>query len=104
MNENPPPSESEPPKSTRPPTEYWAPPEPPNFWAMFGLGVLLVIVSCIICAPFQSPVPFGFGFLVAFCSLFFPGYRGIFIGFISTIGVVLLGTAVICGAMLSGMR
>ncbi len=80
------------------------PPDPPNFWGRFGLGVLLVILSFGISVPFQSPLPFGLGFLVALCSLFFQGYRAIFIGFISTIGVVLLGSAVICGAMLSGMR
>ena len=80
------------------------PANPPNFWGMFGLGVLLVIISCAMCAPFQSPIPFGFGAFAALLSLFFQGYRGIFIGFISTIGVVLLGSAVICGAMLSGMH
>ena len=101
MNEIIPPSEPELPKSVK---EYGPPPEPPNFWAMVGLGVLLVIISCILYAPFQNPAPFGFGFLVVFGSLFFPGYRGIFIGFISTIGVVLLGAAVICGAMLSDIR
>ncbi len=73
----------------------------PNFWGMFWLGVLLVVVSCLICAPFHSPIPFGIGALAALVSLFFPGYRGIFIGFISTIGVVLLGAAVICGAMIA---
>jgi hypothetical protein len=87
-----------------PSTQIDPPPNPPNFWSMFGLGVLLVIISCILCAPFKSPLPFGVGAFIALISLCFQGYRGIFIGFLTTIGVVLLGAAVICGAMLSGMH
>ena len=104
MSEIIPPSEPQKETSEPAPLQAGPPPNPPNFWGMFGLGILLVIISCAICAPFRSLIPFGLGAFVALLSLFFQGYRAIFIGFISTIGVVLLGSAVICGAMLSGMH
>ena len=74
---------------------------PPNFWGMFALGVLLLILSCGLCAPFSSLVPFGIGALGAFVSVFFDGYRGVFMGFLAGIGMSLLVAAIMCGAMLS---
>jgi len=76
---------------------------PPSFKAMLGLGVLLNIGSVLLCLPFQHPAPFFLGALAAFISLFFEGYRGIFVGFILVIGVVLLGVAIICGSMATGI-
>ena len=68
----------------------------PSFAAMLGLGVLLNIVSVLLCLPFQSPAPFILGALAAFIFLFFEGYRGIFVGFILTVGLILLGTIIFC--------
>jgi len=79
------------------------PPDPPNFWLMFGLGGFLVIASCGTCALVQSIIPFWIGSVVAFVSVFFQGYRGIFIGFVSTIGVILLAAAIVCGAIIVNM-
>jgi hypothetical protein len=76
-------------------------PEPPSFWGMFGLGTLLIILSCLLCAAFGNPLPLGMGAFVAIGSLFFNGRRGIFIGFVSTIGVCLLIAAIACGAMVA---
>jgi hypothetical protein len=94
-----PPDDFKPQPSTNPP-----PPTAPNFWAMFGVGALLLIFSCILCGPFRSPAPFGIGALVAFVSLFFNGYRGIFIGFLASIGISGLVAALICGAMISSVH
>ncbi len=63
---------------------------------MFGLGIGLFIVSVLLCIPFQSPTVFGFGALGAFVTLFIKGYRGIFVGYISTLGIVLLGAIAYC--------
>jgi hypothetical protein len=91
----------EPPHSL-PPFPPVRPPDsgsPPHFWAMFARGILLLIVSCALCAMMQSPTPFSFGALGAFVSLFFRGYRGIFVGFVVTTGVVYLAFIVICSAL-----
>ena len=96
MNENLPSSESEEPKPPSLPTKIDASPKPPSFVAMFGLGIGLFIVSILLCIPFQSPTVFGFGALGAFVTLFFKGYRGIFVGYISTLGIVLLGAIAYC--------
>jgi hypothetical protein len=75
-------------------------PAPPSrqskFAAMFGLGIVLIVVSVLVCRFFQSPVPFLGGTLIAFLSLFFRGYRGIFVGYISCVGLALLGTIIYC--------
>lgn len=78
--------------------------KPPNFWGMFALGVLLLVLSCVLCAPFRSLAPFGIGVLIAFVTVFFDGYRGVFMGFLAGIGIGLLGAAIMCGAMLSSQR
>jgi len=69
---------------------------------MLGLGVLLNIVSVLLCLPLQNPTPFVLGALGAFISLFFEGYRGLFVGFILVIGIILLGLAIMCGSMATG--
>ena len=108
MNENLPPSLPPEPGSSRDPAQIPPPPPPPsgraNFWKMFGAGIGLVVVSWIACIATGHPTPFGVGFVLAVVSLFFPGRRGIFIGFVSSIGVALLVAAIICGAMLTNMR
>jgi hypothetical protein len=73
----------------------------PNFWAMFGAGIILLILSCVLCGPFRSIAPFGVGGLVAFVTVFFAGYRGVFMGFLAGIGITLLVAAIMCGAMIS---
>lgn len=68
---------------------------------MFVLGVFLNLVSAALCVPVQNPLPFFIVGAGAFVSVFFDGYRGIFIGFITTFGVVLLILAITCGAMIA---
>jgi hypothetical protein len=67
---------------------------------MFFLGVSLFFVSCALCYPAQNPLPFYVIGLGAFISVSFAGYRGIFIGFVTTIGVILLGLVITCGALI----
>jgi hypothetical protein len=96
MNEEPP---KIPDRAPRPDDDYWSPP----FWAMFGLGVFLLIASCLLCAPFNGPTPFFVGGVAAIVSLFFRGYRGIFVGFVVTIGLIMLALVVICGNSFRGV-
>lgn len=63
---------------------------------MFGMGIVLFFVSILLCIPFQSPTVFGIGAIGAFVTLFIKGYRGIFVGYISTLGIVLLGAIAYC--------
>jgi hypothetical protein len=96
MNENLPPS---PPEESKPPSLPAQPdtsPKPPSFGILFGIGIVLFIVSILLCIPFQSPTVFGFGFVAAFVTLFVKGYRGVFVGYISTLGLVLLGAIAYC--------
>ena len=76
------------------------PPEPPSFWLMFFLGFILFILVAVMSGGTQSLVPFIIGALGAFISVFFKGYRGLFAGFASVIGLVLLIFVVVCGPML----
>jgi hypothetical protein len=99
MNENQPPFPPSKPEESKPPSlpiKSDASPKPPSFGVMFGLGIVLFILSIALCIPFQSPTVFGFGALGAFVTIFFKGYRGIFVGYISTLGVLLLGAIVYC--------
>jgi len=98
MNENPPPFEPQQP-APAPPPGGGTPPKPPSFALMFGLGVLSIPLGVGACALFQSPEPFGYLALAAFVTVFFKGYRGVFAGFVSAIGLILLVAAVICGVM-----
>jgi hypothetical protein len=96
MNEPLSPPEPEPPKPPSSAFKPEPPPDPPNFWAMLGLGVALNIVTLLVCLPAQSPMPFIFAALGAFISVFFRGYRGIFVGFVGTFGVILLSIVIYC--------
>ena len=99
MNETPPPFEPQKPDSKPVSEKYTPPPRPPSFALMFFLGILLIVGGTILCLIAQTPAPLGLAALAAFFSVFFDGYRGIFVGFVSTIGVLLLAVAIICGAM-----
>jgi 4-hydroxybenzoate polyprenyltransferase len=79
-----------------------SPRKPLSFGFMIVLGILLLVLACGACALFQNAVPFWVGVVAAVLTLFFKGYRGVFVGFAGTVGVVLLVAAIICGAMLSG--
>jgi len=96
MNDPLPPSELEP---TKPPSSTFKPEPPPyvpSFLGMLCLGVLLNIVTLLLCLPAQSPMPFIFAAVGAFISVFFKGYRGIFVGFILTFGLILLAICIYC--------
>ena len=95
MNENLPPID---PESQNPPTlppKFETPRTTPHFGAMFALGVVLIIISTLLCIAL-GPVPFLIGAVAAFVTLFFKGYRGVFVGYISTLGLILLGTIIYC--------
>jgi hypothetical protein len=79
-------------------------PKGPNFYLMVVLGIVLIFVSCVLCSPARSPYPLGIGTAVAFVSIPFRGYRAIFIGFIGTIGAVLLCSAIVCGGMFMAQK
>lgn len=70
--------------------------QPLALGACIGLGVLLCIVSSLLCIVFPPMIVVGLA--VAIGSLFFKGYRGIGLGYFLTIGVVLLGTIIYCAA------
>jgi hypothetical protein len=59
-----------------------------------GLGLLLFVVSCALC--YISFIFLLFGFFAASVSLVYKGYRSIFIGYILTIGIALLGAIIYC--------
>jgi len=63
---------------------------------MFLLGIVLIFVAWGLSYLLQNPMPFFFTGIGAFFTVFFKGYRGIFVGFITTIGVVLLGAIIYC--------
>ena len=66
---------------------------------MFIFGIALFILSCAVCVGLQSSVPLYICAIGAFVSVFFRGYRGIFIGFVIPIGLYFVAVVVICGAM-----
>ena len=101
MNQEPPSQPpSELPPTALPPAPPPGPAKPPlPFWGMFGLGIALLVASCLLCALFQNPSPVGWSALAAFIMLFIRGYRGIFLGYLAGIGVALLVAAIICGIM-----
>jgi hypothetical protein len=74
------------------------PGEHPPFWAMFVLGMGLFILSGILCAMAQSAAPLSIGALLALISVFFRGWRGIFAGYLTVIGILVLAVIVICGS------
>jgi hypothetical protein len=71
----------------------------PPLALMILAGVLLFgLMLTVLFAPDlrQSPVPYAVAIIGAFVSVFFKGYRGIFIGFFATMGVVILVAVVVC--------
>jgi hypothetical protein len=96
MNEETP-SQIPPPVAPQVPAPPPGPGEPPSFWLMFGLGIGLLVVSCALCPFMQSPAPIGWAALGAFVTVFLRGYRGIFIGFLAAVGVLILGLIIMCG-------
>jgi hypothetical protein len=96
MNDDQPPQKIEKPQLT-PVTEKDAD-NSPSFVGMFFIGIFIAIFSIPLCIPFQSPAPFIFGFFLAFISLFGKGYRGIFLGFVTTIGLSLLCIVLWCAS------
>jgi hypothetical protein len=99
MNEEPSEFPDRPPEPPRPQRRRDDDDSSPSFWAMVAVGVGLLILSGIVCASVQNPAPFIIGAVGAFVSLFFRGYRGIFIGFVGTIALAYLALIIICGAM-----
>jgi hypothetical protein len=81
----------------RPPSE--PPGWRPNFWAMFVLGLAFPFICLYLCSFTPgNPVMLQLGGLVALVSLFFQGYRGLFVGTFTTLGLVFLTVIVICGS------
>ena len=64
------------------------------------MGVALALISCAGAYLFH-PLP-TFGFVLALVSLFFDGYRYIFVGYIVTLaialGIILLVLITVCGS------
>ena len=73
------------------------PSKPPNFWLMFALGGGGLVVACVACAMFNSITLLILAGIGSVVSLFFKGYRGIFVGMAATVGLALLALAVFCG-------
>lgn len=92
MNDEPP--SPLPPSAPMPPTE---PSSPPPFWAMFFLGIGVLVLSGFACVGLGSPVPLLIGAVTAFVSSFFRGWRGIGAGYLATIGLIILAVIVVCG-------
>lgn len=63
-------------------------------WQAAGIGVVLFIVSCLLC--FLNPFFFLVGLVTAIITLFIKGARCIFVGYILTVGVLLLVAIVYC--------
>jgi hypothetical protein len=80
-----------------PPPVPAKPPGPPlNKVAQSAIGAGLFIGSGLLCL--LIPPFFLVGLIGAIASLFFPGYRLIFVGYISTLGLLLLGATIYCFA------
>ena len=84
------------PSEIPPPVPAGPPGAPLGKVAQSAIGAGLFIGSgllCILLPPF-----FLVGLIGAIVSLFFPGYRLIFVGYISTFGLALLGAIIFCFA------
>jgi hypothetical protein len=97
MNEDIPPF---PPKKTEepamPPVPISLPRVGLNPWLGSGIGVLIFVASLGLCALGSNPIFLLIGFVGALVSLFFQGYRSIFLGYILTVGVALLAAIIYC--------
>jgi len=94
MSENVPPSESDKEPSKPVPEHIYYQGQPPNKKLCALLGFIIFAVSGALAFAFP-PLCFG-GLIVAIGSLFFQGYRFIFVGYILTIGVLLLAMIIYC--------
>jgi len=65
---------------------------------MFFLGIGLLAGSACLCAAVQTPWPLFLGLLTAFVSVFFRGWRGIFVGYVVAIGLTVLVLIMMCGS------
>jgi hypothetical protein len=85
------------------PSEFSPPPERPNsykgppFWGMFVLGIGVLFLSGIACVMFQGSAPLFLGAAAAFVSLFFRGWRGVGVGYLAIVGLIILTVIVVCG-------
>jgi hypothetical protein len=89
-----------PPPPPEPPLTPQRPSRPDSssfFVGMIALGFGLLVLSCLACAGAGSILPFSLAAVGAFVSLFFTGYRGIFIGFVGIIAIIALAVVVLCG-------
>lgn len=82
----------EPPKSF--PTQFYRESGPPSKKVCTFLGFLLFVVSSGL--AFAFPPLCLMGLIGAIASLFFEGYRCIFVGYILTIGLILLAVIAYC--------
>ena len=99
MNENMPPTDLGKPEATSPaaplPPVVVPPPRiGPTPWQGGGIGLLIFVISVVLC--YANPIFFLIGFAGAVVSLFYKGYRTIFIGYILILGVTLLGVIIYC--------
>jgi hypothetical protein len=88
----PPPDPSEIP----PPVPAGTPGPPLNKAVQSAIGAGLFIGSSLLCLVL--PPFFLVGLIGAIVSLFFPGYRLIFVGYIGMFGLALLGAVIFCFA------
>jgi hypothetical protein len=77
-----------------PPGETPLKSEGPGTGICIGMGVLLCIGSVALCL--LIPPIFLAGLALAIASLFIKGYRGVFLGYVLTMGVALLVTIIVC--------
>ena len=68
--------------------------KPPTPMVGAGIGSLILIVSVLLC--YVTPLAFLLGFVGAVACLFVKGYRCIFVGYIITVGVLLLAAIAYC--------
>ena len=76
-----------------PPSEPGKEP-PPSKKVCAALGFALFVVTAAF--SFTFPPFFLVGWVVAVASLFFQGYRCVFVGYILTVGVLLLAAIIYC--------
>jgi hypothetical protein len=70
------------------------PSDPPSKALCAFFGFLLFVLSCGM--AFAFPPLFFVGLIAAIITLFFEGYRFIFVGYILTIGLLLLSVIIYC--------
>jgi len=61
-----------------------------------SIGLVIVVMSIVLVPVFANPYPCLVGFILAFISLFFKGYRSIFLGYIISLGLLFLVVIIYC--------